>query len=215
MSISRIRLCLSRPSPRTSCKTGTRSSPVARFPPASPNTDPAHVWYFDPINGRTQQGMTDAGLWTGAAATGVSGDGGAVVAAADQGHAAHPFKDIQAIFADMTGYKRLFGALAKYPNSVIHPGDTIYIRPGDSTHLLGNLAVNNGYSTSDGTSTGTIAWTWILPDPAASSTPVLTTFSTRAGAAGLVVKGLNFEVRKNAGETGGSFKRRRGCRQSC
>jgi hypothetical protein len=176
--------------------------PGCSIPPASPNTDPAHVWYFDPINGRTQQGMTDAGLWTGAVATGVSRDGRGVVAAADQGHAAHPFKHIQAIFADMTGYKRLFGALAKYPNSVIHPGDTIYIRPGDSTHPLGNLAVNNGYSTSDGTSTGTIAWTWILPDPTASSTPVLTTFSTGAGAAGLVVKGLNFEVRKNAGETG-------------
>ena len=177
--------------------------PGCSIPPASPNTDPAHVWYFDLINGRTQQAMTDAGLWRGASATGVSGDGGAVVAAADQGHGAHPFKDIQAIFADLTGYRRLFGALAKYPNSVIHPGDTIYIRPGDSTHPLGNLAVNNGYSTSDGTSRGTIEWTWILPDPAASSTPILATFSTR-GAAGLVVKGLNFELKKNAGETGGT-----------
>ena len=33
MSVSRIRRCLFRPSPRTSCKTGTRSSPVARSPP--------------------------------------------------------------------------------------------------------------------------------------------------------------------------------------
>ena len=143
--------------------------PGCAIPPASPNPDPAHVWYFDPINGTTK----DAGA---------------------TGKTASPFKDISAIFNRVAGYTG--GALFR---TVIQPGDTIYIRPGDNAHPLGDLVATNAYSTSDGTSTGAIKWTWIMGDPEASSKPVLRTFSTINGAAGLVVRGLNFEIKQTIG----------------
>jgi hypothetical protein len=150
--------------------------PGCAIPPVSPpNTattgNPAHVWYFDPINGTTQSAQTTAGVPT-----------------ASQGHAGHPFKDAFALFIASAGYSgRLFGG-------IIAPGDTIYIEPGDATRPVGDIVSTKGtYSTSDGTTSGTIEWTWIMADPAAASRPVLHHLLFANGSAGFLVKGMNVE----------------------
>jgi hypothetical protein len=140
--------------------------PGCDIPPVSPNLDQAHVWYFDPIKGTTK----DAGA---------------------TGHAGSPFKDVSAIFNGGTGYTggALFGI-----GKIIKPGDTIYIEPGDATHPIGDITETNGiYSTIDGTANGTVAWTWIMGDPAAATRPVLHRVLLQNGAAGYLFKSFNVE----------------------
>jgi hypothetical protein len=143
--------------------------PGCDIPPASPNLSPTHVWYFDPINGKTQT----------AGAT---------------GHAGSPFKDVSAIFNTVTGYPSggLFGH-----GKTIPPGDTIYLEPGDAGHPIGDI-IGGGYSTSDGTASGTVAWTWIMGDPAAISRPVLHSVKGANGA-GFIFKSFNVEQYREGG----------------
>jgi parallel beta-helix repeat protein len=144
--------------------------PGCSIPPVSPNTDPAHVWYFDPINGRTK----DAGA---------------------TGHARSPFKDVGAILNNFAGYTG--GALFR---STIAPGDTIYIEPGNAANPVGDIGTSTAtYSTSDRTTTGAVQWTWIMADPAATSRPILHSILFNAGAAGFVFKGLGVEQFKENG----------------
>ena len=140
--------------------------PGCDIPPVKQNTAAGHVWYFDPVNGTTK----DAG------ATG-----------ADKAHA---FKDVAAIFNATAGYtgSPLFGV-----GKTIPPGDTIYIEPGDASHPVSAITAASGTanSTSDGTPTGTVAFTWIMGDPTASR-PVLTSVSLGSGI-GFVFKNFNNE----------------------
>jgi hypothetical protein len=158
--------------------------PGCLIPPLAPtNTattgSQAHVWYFDPVNGLTQTQQTANGVPT-----------------ASQGHLGHPFKDITALLNSVTGYSGvLFGF-----DALIVPGDTVYLEPGwGPTTSVGNIssgATPAAYSTSDGTTTGTITFTWIMGDPAATSTPVLNEIligNGNGGGAGLIFKNLNVE----------------------
>ena len=147
--------------------------PGGAIPPCAPNTDPAHVWYFDPINGLSQAAMTTAGVPT-----------------ASQGHAGHPFKDTYALFLAATGN----GYTQKLWGNVILPGDTIYQEPGDPTHPIGDIYSSSpAYSTSDRTTSGAIAFTWILPAPDAASRPLLHRVGFNNGAAGFLVRGFTVE----------------------
>ena len=153
---------------------GHAVAPGAIIPPQSPPfTSGVHVWYFDPIGGTTQ----DAGA---------------------TGHTkATAFNNVQAIFnAGQSGYSG-----GKLFNRTIIPGDTIYIEPGNISHPLGDI---NGaaYSTSTGTDTGTINFTWIVPDPTATTQPVLGQVSFLSGTSGFIVKGFGIERYRNGGLVG-------------
>lgn len=139
--------------------------PGCAIPPAAPNLASGHVFYIDPINGRTQA----------AGATGASSPPNAA------------FNNIQAIF--QTGQSGYTGMLW---NTVIHAGDTIFIRHGDVTHPLGIFNISNIYSTSSGTTSGTVNFTWIANDPADPTAPVFTQIIT-SGDAGFLLSGLNVE----------------------
>jgi hypothetical protein len=179
-------------SPANFLENGHAIYPGCDIPPPAPNLEPAHVWYFDPIAGQTQTAMTTAGVPT-----------------ASQGHAGHPFKDLNALFDDQSiaGYTRaLFGH-----GRTILPGDTIYIEPGDASHPVGSIVSGNAqWSTSDGTATGSTAWTWIMGDPAAASLPVIVTDAGDHGAiymingdSGFLFKNLGVEPAKtDANEPG-------------
>jgi len=133
-------------------------------PPADPTfTSGVHVWYFDPINGHTQ-------------------DSGAT------GHAGNPFNDVAAIFnAGEPGYTggQLF-------NRTIAPGDTIYLTADPSGASIGNIVASSDYSTSNGLSSGTTIYTWIMKDPASTLNPVVGAFNFTSSA-GYVVSGVNVE----------------------
>jgi hypothetical protein len=145
--------------------------PGCTIPPQSPNLSAGHLWYFDPIKGKTQA------------------NGG-------NGSLASPYKDIAALTTDMTGSgyasSPLFGVGG---TTVIHPGDTIYIEPGDATHPVGSLSFTGGlgYSTSDGTQSGTTAFTWIMGDPAAASKPVINQITYTGGAIGFIYQHIAVE----------------------
>lgn len=130
--------------------------PGCDIPPAAPLTTAGHVWYFDPINGKTQTaGGTGADL-------------------------AHAFKDNSAIFNSVAGYSSspLFGF-----GRTIPPGDTIYLEPGNGANPAQPIVTGSpAYSTSDGTATGTTVFTWIMADPLAASYPVLVIPSATATA---------------------------------
>ena len=117
------------------------------IPPASPNTAAGHVWYVDPINGKTQA----------AGGTGVD--------------LAHAWKDDGALFNSTPNYTSspLFGF-----GRTIPPGDTIYIEPGNVANPAGNIVVPSGtYSTTNGTVGAAPVFTWIMTDPAAPSFAVI------------------------------------------
>ena len=199
-------------------------------PPAAPDvSNPAHVWYFDPVNGHTlAQGAT--------------------------GHVGDPFKDAGAIFGGVQGYGSLAGftsvpivtgtqaflagtsfgsgqggskvfvngieqGIQAWTNTSIEinlvppgvvpttgntevdvglygrsmqPGHVAYVKPDPTGASVGILAATNAYSTSDGTTTGTPIFTWIMADPSSSIAPVMTEL-TMTAAAGFIIKGINFE----------------------
>jgi hypothetical protein len=156
-------------SPANFLQNGHAIYPGCSIPPAAPNTAAGHVWYFDPIGGKTQTG----------------GGTGADLA--------HAFKDISALFNTVTGYPSggLFGF-----GKTIPPGDTIYIEPGNAANPLGplNATSNFVYSTSDGTGSGSTVWTWIMPDPAATSPVILQSIDFNKGSIGFILKGFNIET---------------------
>ena len=144
--------------------------PGCAIPPASPNTAAGHLWYFDPVGGSTET----------AGATGVD--------------KAHAYRDITALFNTTPGYS------GKLWNRVVHPGDTIYLEPGwggsNPAGVISSTVANAAYSTSDGTSTGTVLFTEILPDPTAVSQPTLSNITFQNGGAGFLFKGLKVELNR-------------------
>lgn len=151
--------------------------PGCDIPPIDPTATDDHIWYFDPIKGQTQSDMTAAG-----------------VPPASQGHKNYPFKDITAFWNRVTGYNNILW------KSVIQPGDTVLLEPGwGGSNPVGDIIgpiTNVGYSTSDGTTSGSIKWTWIMGDPAASSRPVLHRIAVGNGngsIAGFIFKDLSVE----------------------
>ena len=138
--------------------------PGCDIPPVSPTTTPANVWYFDTVNGHTQ-------------------DSGAT------GHAGDPFNNPTAIFSSgQSGYSG--GALFA---RTIHAGDAIYIKANPSGASVGTFTASNVYSTSNGLSTGTPVWTWIIGDPTGVGNPVFGPWLLN-NMGGFVFKNLNSEV---------------------
>src|SRR6185503_21071306 len=80
----------------------------------------------------------------------------------------------------------LFGA-----PSYIAPGDAMLIERDPSGASVGSLT-GSAYSTSDGTTTGTVDYSWIIGDPAASTSPVLSGVTLTASA-GFLFQGINYE----------------------
>lgn len=86
----------------------------------------AHVWYFDPVNGDTLSNGAD-------------------------GSQAHPWKDIQAIFQNVTGYTRPLLSTAQGASvtlSPINPGDEILLNSGTAAQygrLLTSPSINSSY----------------------------------------------------------------------
>jgi hypothetical protein len=73
----------------------------------------------------------------------------------------------------------------------MQPGDVAYIEPDPSGASVGSL-IGSAYSTNTGTATGTVNYTWIMKDPAASTNPVLSGL-TLSASAGFLFSGINYE----------------------
>jgi hypothetical protein len=150
--------------------------PGNAIPPCAPNLASGHVWVIDPVHGRTQ----DAGA---------------------SGHPGDPFNSLQAVFnTGVTGYSG--GALWA---RTISPGDTIQLECGTTGSPLGALvAPAAAYSTSDGTSSGTTVYTYIMGDPASGCVPMLQPSEFEDGVIGFIIYGFNLEPTV-AGYTGGGW----------
>jgi hypothetical protein len=160
---------------------GHSVAPGCDIPPPAPNLDPAHVWVFDPINGKTPTAMTALG-----------------VAVTAQGHAGNAFDNLNAFLQSVAGYSGpLFGH-----GRTIQPGDTVLVEPGDATHPVGSIISGTPqWSTTDGTPTGPPLFTWVMADPAAPSKPVVTTDAgnhasiyMHNGGKGFIFKNLRIEA---------------------
>jgi len=130
--------------------------------------NPTHEWYFDSVNGHTISG-------------------GAT------GHFGSPFKDIAALFNVTTGY----GASALFPSTIL-PGDIVYVKADPSGASVGTISASSAYSTSNGTSTGTTIFTYIMKDPASTLQPVFTKLSLNH-MQGFVFENINAEELANPG----------------
>lgn len=107
-----------------------------------------------------------------------------------------PFGDTLATIVVPLGHTVTSGNVVVYTplwGSVINPGAVVYIKADPSGASVGSLN-GNGYSTSDGTATGTVAgnWTWFLADPSSPTPPVLTGIN-RTASAGFLFDGINVE----------------------
>lgn len=161
--------------PKNFIQNGHGVPPGCAPPPAAPTfTTGTHVWYFDGVTGGTQTG-------------------GAT------GHLGSAFKDPNAIFTTTAGYNS--GTAPLFP-TVILPGDTIYIKGGQTYSPVVNMRPNGAYSTSTGAAGGTPEWTWVLPDPSSSSPPVLAKINVTSSS-DIIFRGLNTE--DNSIAAGGTF----------
>lgn len=161
------------PPPVNFLENGHAMIPGCLIPPAvPPNTASgnAHVWYFDPVGGTTQ----DAGA---------------------TGHTkATAFNSIQALFnAGVSGYSG--GALFA---RTIAAGDTIYLEAGTAAQYGQLIVSGTPYSTTNGLIGGTVAWTWVMADPLATGVPVVSNFYFSGGGGYFIFKNFNAESYRNS-----------------
>lgn len=126
-----------------------------------PPTTFGHVWYFDPVHGKTQ-------------------------AAGADGSQANPYNSLAAVFNPTAGYSAPLAALmpnnpAPTVHGPIQPGDELLLNPGNYGDIgMGGLSTNQFVGISLNLT--------IAPIPGAASPPVLATFGD-LGISGIYVHG--------------------------